>query len=66
VDVPGILHQGILSLFRDDAWLAHDLLGLRRPVHGTPIDRSNELDVDGGRALQINPTRSSSMPTLFP
>jgi hypothetical protein len=55
VDVPGILHQGVLSLFRDDPWLAHDLLALGRPVHGTPIDRSNELDVDGHRSLQINP-----------
>jgi hypothetical protein len=53
--VPGILHQGILSLYRDDPWLAHDLLGLGRPVDGTPIDRSNELDVPGRRALRINP-----------
>jgi hypothetical protein len=27
-DVPGVLHQGILWLFKDDPWLAHDLLGL--------------------------------------
>jgi hypothetical protein len=53
--VPGILHQGILSLFRDDPWLAHDLLGLERPVDGVPVDRSNELDVDNHRSSQINP-----------
>jgi GNAT superfamily N-acetyltransferase len=53
--VPGILHQGVLSLCRDDPWLGHDLLGLDRPVDGTPIARPNELDVDGARALQINP-----------
>jgi GNAT superfamily N-acetyltransferase len=53
--VPGILHQGVLSLYRDDPWLAHDLLGLDRPVDGTPIDRSNELDVHGQRTLQIDP-----------
>lgn len=44
-----------MSLLRDDPWLAHDLLGLGRPVDGTPIDRSNELDVDGRRPLQLHP-----------
>jgi hypothetical protein len=53
--VPGILHQGIRTLFRDAPWLGFDLLGLERPIDGTPIDRSNELDVDARRPLQINP-----------
>jgi hypothetical protein len=30
------------------------LLGPGRPAHGTPIDRSNELDIDGHRSLPIN------------
>jgi hypothetical protein len=54
-DVPGTLHQGILALFRDDPWLGFDLLGQPRLVDGTPIDRSNELDHDGTRLLQVNP-----------
>ena len=37
--MPGVLHQGILWLFEDDPWLAFDVLGLPRPVDGTPIDR---------------------------
>jgi hypothetical protein len=53
--VPGVLHQGVLALIRDDPWLGFDLLGQVRPVDGTPIDRSNELDHDGSRILQINP-----------
>lgn len=53
--MPGTLHQGIVSLCRDDPWLGHDLLGIDRPVEGTPVARPNELDVDGSRALQVNP-----------
>jgi flagellar biosynthesis/type III secretory pathway protein FliH len=53
--VPGVLHQGIISIAKDDPWLAHDLLGLERPVDGTPIDRANTLDRDSGRPWQVNP-----------
>jgi hypothetical protein len=54
-DVPGILHQGVLSLFKDDPWLAFDLLGRKRPVDGIPIDRANELDVAAPRPWKVNP-----------
>jgi hypothetical protein len=53
--VPGILHQGILDLSRDDPWLGFDVLEQTRPVDGTPVERSNELDRDGARALQVHP-----------
>jgi hypothetical protein len=53
--VPGVLHQGILSLLKDDPWLPFDLLGTERPVDGTPIDRRTELDHDGKRPGQIDP-----------
>jgi hypothetical protein len=42
--VPGVLHQGILSLFCDDPWLGFDLLGIQRPADGIPIDRRTDLD----------------------
>lgn len=42
--MPGKLHQGTLELFRDDPWLAFDLLGIERPVSGTPIDRRGEVE----------------------
>ncbi|NVB36723.1 hypothetical protein G6O69_02690 [Pseudenhygromyxa sp. WMMC2535] len=41
----GILHQGILQLFRDEPWLAFDLQGIPRPVDGQPIDRRAEVEV---------------------
>jgi hypothetical protein len=44
--VAGKLHQGTLELFRHDPWLAFDLLGLERPVFGTPIDRRGEVERD--------------------
>jgi hypothetical protein len=53
--VPGVLHQGILSLFEDDPWLALDLHRLERPVAGTPMDRANTLDRPPTRAGQVNP-----------
>jgi hypothetical protein len=53
--VPGVLHQGIISLFKDDPWLAHDLLELTRPVDGTPIDRANTLDRYSARPWRVNP-----------
>jgi hypothetical protein len=53
--VPGVLHQGILSILKDDPWLGFDLLGTKRPVDGTPIDRRTELDHDGKRPGQIDP-----------
>ena len=42
--MPGILHQGILSLFRSDPWLAFDLLGLERPGFGPFRDRRAEVE----------------------
>ena len=42
--MPGVLHQGILTLFRRDPWLAFDLLGLERPGSGTPVDRRTEVE----------------------
>jgi hypothetical protein len=53
--VPGVLHQGILSLLKDDPWLGFDVPGIERPVDGTPIDRRTELDHDGKRVGQIDP-----------
>ncbi|NVB38515.1 hypothetical protein G6O69_11800 [Pseudenhygromyxa sp. WMMC2535] len=41
----GILHQGILQLFRDEPWLAFDLQGAPRPVDARPIDRRAEVEV---------------------
>lgn len=42
--MPGVLHQGILALIRDDPWLPFDLHGRPRPVSGTPIDRRSDYD----------------------
>jgi hypothetical protein len=42
--VPGVLHQGIVSLLCDDPWLGFDLLGVARPVNGVPVDRRADLD----------------------
>jgi hypothetical protein len=42
--VPGVLHQGILSILCDDPWLGLDLRGIARPVDGIPIDRRADLD----------------------
>jgi hypothetical protein len=53
--VPGVLHQGILRILRDDPWLAFDLLGIERPVDGTPMDRRGELDRDSKRPGHIDP-----------
>jgi hypothetical protein len=53
--VPGVLHQGILRILRDDPWLVFDLLGIARPVDGTPVDRRTELDRDSKRPGQIDP-----------
>ena len=43
----GTLHQGILLLFQEDPWLAFDILGIPRPVDGTPIDRRAEVEREG-------------------
>jgi hypothetical protein len=53
--VPGVLHQGVLSLFKDDPCLALASLGLECPVVGPPLDRSNELDIDAKQPWQVNP-----------
>jgi hypothetical protein len=45
--VPGTLHQGLLALFQEDPWLAFDILGISRPVGGTPIDRRAEIEREG-------------------
>ena len=45
--MPGTLHQGLLEIFKEDPWLPFDVLGLRRPVDGCPIDRRAEIDGDG-------------------
>ena len=42
--MPGVLHQGILDLLRDDPWLPFDLLGLERPGSGPLIDRRAEVE----------------------
>ena len=49
----GTLHQGILALFHEDPWLAFDILGIRRPVEGTPIDRRGEVERDGKREFTV-------------
>ncbi|PRQ03872.1 flagellar assembly protein H [Enhygromyxa salina] len=51
--MPGTLHQGVLSLFRDDPWLGFDLLQIDRPVIGTPVDRRGEIDRDAKQHLRI-------------
>jgi hypothetical protein len=51
--VPGTLHQGLLSLFCDDPWLAFDLLGIKRPVEGTPLDRRSDIDRDAAQLQKI-------------
>lgn len=59
--MPGILHQGILSLFCDDPWLGFDLLGIPRPVDGTPVDVRSEIDKssqDGQSITQRYPDRT--------
>ena len=53
--MPGTLHQGILALFEDDPWLAFDLLGIERPVSGTPIDRRAEVERDAKKPWRVNP-----------
>jgi hypothetical protein len=53
--VPGVLHQDVLSLFKDDPCLALASLGLECPVVGPPLDRSNELDIDAKQPWQVNP-----------
>jgi hypothetical protein len=53
--VPGTLHQGILGLFRDDPWLAFDLLGIERPSACRPIDRRAEVERDAPQPLKVNP-----------
>ena len=45
--MPGTLHQGILAIFQEDPWLAFDVLGVRRPVEGTPTARRAEVERDG-------------------
>ncbi|PRQ06020.1 hypothetical protein [Enhygromyxa salina] len=40
----GKLHQGTIELFRHDPWLAFDLLGVERPVAGTPTPRQGEVE----------------------
>lgn len=42
--MPGILHQGVLSLFCLDPWLAFDLLGRSRPGSGPLRDRRAEAE----------------------
>ena len=49
----GTLHQGILALFQEDPWLAFDLLGIARPIEGTPIDRRAEVERDGKRPWTV-------------
>ncbi|KIG12070.1 hypothetical protein DB30_02067 [Enhygromyxa salina] len=44
--MPGKLHQGTLELFRDDPWLAFDLLGIERPTSGTPKPRQGEVECE--------------------
>ncbi|WP_052557202.1 Yae1 family protein [Enhygromyxa salina] len=55
----GTLHQGTLELFRHDPWLAFDLLGVERPVVGTPIDRRAEVE-------RNNPKRAGQVLSNFP
>ncbi|NVB42602.1 hypothetical protein G6O69_32565 [Pseudenhygromyxa sp. WMMC2535] len=45
-----MLHQGILDLFREDPWLAFDLLALPRPSRGRPVDRQGIAEFDAGDA----------------
>ena len=42
--MPGVLHQGILALFRHDPWLPFDLRGLERPGSGPLVDRRAEVE----------------------
>ena len=42
--MPGILHQGVLSLFCLDPWLPFDLLGRERPGSGPLRDRRAEVE----------------------
>jgi hypothetical protein len=53
--VPGTLHEGLLALFREDPWLAFDMLGTARPVDGTPIDRRAEVERDGKKPWSVRP-----------
>ena len=53
--MPGTLHQGILALFQEDPWLAFDILGVARPVGGTPIAGRAEIERDGKEPLSIRP-----------
>jgi hypothetical protein len=51
--VPGTVHQGILLLIQEDPWLPFDVLGLARPVDGTPIDRRGEIERDGRKPMTV-------------
>jgi hypothetical protein len=51
--MPGTLHQGLLALFQEDPWLAFDVLGIKRPIRGTPIDRRAEIERDGKQPLTV-------------
>ena len=42
--MPGVLHQGILALFRHDPWLPFDLLEIERPGSGPLVDRRAEVE----------------------
>lgn len=53
--MPGVLHQGVLSLFIADPWLAFDVLGRPRPGSGPLRDRRAEVEAPqvGGKKLSI-------------
>jgi hypothetical protein len=51
--MPGTLHQGILALLQEDPWLAFDVLGVERPIHGTPIDRQGEIERNGKKPGEV-------------
>lgn len=51
----GTLHQGIIALFQEDPWLAFDVLGIERPVHGDPIDRRSEIERAGKEPIEFRP-----------
>jgi hypothetical protein len=51
--MPGTLHQGILALLQEDPWLPFDLLGIPRPVDGTPTPARGEIERDGKEPLTV-------------
>jgi hypothetical protein len=51
--MPGTLHQGILKLLQEDPWLPFDILGLPRPVDGTPVTARAEIERDGKEPLTV-------------